>query len=77
MIHEIDDVIVCQICAGWGYFKTLDLNENETDVTCSSCLGYGYSRPKVRSYVNQKPASKNEVIELVLKAITQKESKPC
>lgn len=77
MIHEIDDVIVCQICAGWGSLKTLDMNENETEVTCSSCLGDGYSKPKLRFVSHQKPSSKNKVIELVLKVLAQKESKIC
>jgi hypothetical protein len=77
MIDEIDDVVICEICAGWGYIKTIDLNDHETDITCSSCLGDGHSRPKSRSYLNQKPSGKNKVIELVLKALTQKETKPC
>lgn len=72
MIDEIDDVVICEICAGWGYIKTIDLNENEIDVTCSSCLGDGHSRPKLRSYLNQKPSGKNRVIELALKAIEQR-----
>jgi hypothetical protein len=69
---DVDDVVICQICAGWGYFKTIDLNENEIDVTCSSCLGDGHSRPKVWHYVNETPSRKNKVIELALKAIEQR-----
>jgi hypothetical protein len=72
MIDEIDDVVICEICAGWGYIKTIDLNDHETDVTCSSCLGDGHCKPKVRSYVDQKPLRKNKVIELALKAIEQR-----
>jgi len=69
MIHEIDDVLICQICAGYGYLKSIDINENEVDSDCSSCRGDGYVRPF--STPHKKYSSKNKVIELALAAIDQ------
>jgi hypothetical protein len=75
VIHDLDDVSVCQICAGYGYLKTIDSNENEVDSNCSSCRGDGYVRPF--SSPPKKYSSKNKVIELALAVITQKETKLC
>lgn len=70
----IDDVNICECCAGWGYVRTLNINDQETDQTCSSCLGAGYRLPnELKPKINP---TKN-IIELVLSAWTQKERKQC